>query len=198
MSKDYINLGKPKNGWKKVGIIMLVLLIVSAGATGYSLYQYINQKGQLNDKQTALDKANADLKTTQNKLKKAEQSLADTTGNTSNTSSANSNSSYLVIKEWNIKYKIPDGISTPTYSFDLGTEPGTLDSNSLTVTSGDANVGVVRSSNKVTPMTGNYGQAVIQFGAYWYVVSGGQINSTDSTAPVVNKLLEMVKNPIKV
>ncbi|MCL2869889.1 hypothetical protein FWF48_03760 [Candidatus Saccharibacteria bacterium] len=174
--QSYISLDnkKPKNKWKIVGIIFIILALLLGGAGGFIAYKFLNQKDELDSKQTALDKAKADLKIAQNKEAEDNTTVAET-------ESAN----YLTIKEWGIKFKIPDTLKNVTYTItgDSALVVAANNPSKLTPFTGYAcsgqksNAAIARSKQDDITVNGNK-MSSVKIGDYYYAVTGRQQSMT--------------------
>ena len=196
MSKNFIDLAPPKNRWKKVGIISVVLLLVSAGASGYSVWQYIDQRSEI-------DRLQNELMETQNELR----ALQDTEANDTDTEEANGSDNYLVVEEWGVRYRIPDGVNEVSYEISVS-EDGvrTLNVESMVATCQVA-VSVTRHSSRPdvsADMGAGRGHAVFQSGQWWYQIQGISQTLVDActneadvqqATNLVDRLIEMVSRP---
>jgi cell division protein FtsB len=132
--KNFIRLdnGKKRNGWKIVAIIFIILTLLISGAGGFIGYKFMQQNGDV-------DKAKADVKAANDKLKKAEQDLEGQLSDVS-TEIEEDLGKELVITEWGIKFTIPSGLDGVKYKM---SSDGNAASFSTTTCSAEAALGIL-------------------------------------------------------
>ena len=170
-----INSKKPRNGWKAISVVFIVLTLVFAGASGFLGYQLAQKKTDLSD-------ANSSIKDVKAQLKQVKKDLADAKKqNITGGTNIKDSTGYLTIKEWGIKFKIPDGLNSIRYEINK-------DSNGkqyVGVYYDDAGcsfpiVTISRTTNASTPAsqdgTLKVGDIAKKIGDYYYTVAAMQAN----------------------
>ncbi|MDR1033016.1 MAG: hypothetical protein LBL84_03345 [Candidatus Nomurabacteria bacterium] len=102
-----INNRKPRNKWKITAIIFIIIALVAACGAVFFLIRSNGLNGELSDAKKKNDANTRVISELNDKLAKSEED--------SGTTGEGTNKGYLVVTEWGIKFKIPEGLSDVQY-----------------------------------------------------------------------------------
>ncbi|MCL2869888.1 hypothetical protein FWF48_03755 [Candidatus Saccharibacteria bacterium] len=179
--QNYINLNnkKPRNKWKAVGMIFIILTLLFGGAGGFLGYALMQKKNDL-------DSANKNLKDVKAQLATAKTDLANAKKQNSTEESTNNSANYLTVKEWGIKFTIPDGLTGLKYT--ISNDNLEFNTDKVAAYGGicatDGVVGIIHRSNvsnEQQPGEGNQLNVAAINGYYFYLASPQASCTTDTT-----------------
>ena len=112
MENNQIN--QPKNVWKPIAIVAISVSVILLGLSIFLLVQNSNQRAQINSQNDKSDVSDQTEDNT-NVDKKPDTDISD---------NSQTSTDYLVIEEWGVKFKIPEGLQDPIYSYSLDDHGG--------------------------------------------------------------------------
>ncbi|MDR0591461.1 MAG: hypothetical protein LBG75_02835 [Candidatus Nomurabacteria bacterium] len=104
---------KPKNKWKIVAIVFMVLFLAAAGGGVFFLLKSNSSSNELADVKKKNDDNAKTIKELGNKVAELENKSPESPSDA--TTGADTSKGYLVVKEWGVKLKIPEGMTGVKY-----------------------------------------------------------------------------------